>query len=101
MLTNVRNRRRKKRNRRGRLMVSVLGLVLVVIFSVRCAKLKKKNDIYQKRLVSLQEEYDEQSDRQEQLKEREKYMQTKKFVEEYAKEKLGLIYPNEVVFKAG
>ena len=45
-------------------------------------------------------DYDEELDRQRSLQNREKYTQTKKFVEEYAKEKLGLIYPNEVVFKA-
>ena len=36
---------------------------------------------------------------QKAIEEQEKYMQTKKYVEEVAKDKLGLVYPKEKVFK--
>lgn len=99
-MADVRTRRRKKKNRRGRLAVTVSVIVLISIFAARSAELAAKNSVYERQIVALQKEYDKELARQDELKEREKYMQTKKFVEEYAKERLGLIYPNEVVFKA-
>lgn len=63
-------------------------------------ELQAKSSEYEKEISALQKEYDNEVSRKNDLEEREKYMQTKKFVEEYAKERLGLIYPNEVVFKA-
>lgn len=100
LLGNIKNRRQRKRNRRGRILVTLMSAILVSIFVVRIVELQSKNAAYEKQLAYLQEEYDEQVDRKSKLEEKEKYMQTKKFVEDYAKEKLGLIYPNEVVFKA-
>ena len=37
--------------------------------------------------------------RAEEIAEYEKYTQTKKFVEEIAKEKLGLVYEGEIIFR--
>ena len=37
--------------------------------------------------------------RTEELNEYKKYVQTKKFAEEIAKDKFGLIYPDEIIFK--
>ena len=99
-MADVRTRRRRKRNRRGRIVVSISTVVLISIFASRSIELHAKNSEYEKQIVSLQEEYDSEVARQGELQEREKYMQTKKFVEDYAKERLGLVYANEVVFKA-
>ena len=37
--------------------------------------------------------------RTKELEELEKYMQTKKYMEEVAKEKLGLVYPDEILIQ--
>jgi cell division protein DivIC len=37
--------------------------------------------------------------RKEDLEELEKYMKTKKYMEEVAKTKLGLVYPNEILIQ--
>lgn len=74
--------------------------MLISLFASRSIELYAKNSEYEKQITVLQEEYDEEVARQGELQEREKYMQTKKFVEDYAKERLGLVFPNEVVFKA-
>ena len=39
-------------------------------------------------------------ERDEKLKEYSKYVKTKKYIEEVAREKLGLIYEDEIIFKA-
>lgn len=84
----------------GRIVVTISSVVLISIFASRSIELYAKNSECNKQIAILQEEYDLQLARQSELQEREKYMQTKKFVEDYAKERLGLVYPNEVVFKA-
>ena len=38
--------------------------------------------------------------RSKDIEELGKYVQTKKYVEEVAKERLGLVYPDEILFKA-
>ena len=42
---------------------------------------------------------EEQQQRTKDLEEYKKYIQTKKFVEDMAKDKFGLIYPDELVFR--
>ena len=42
---------------------------------------------------------DDENKRSDELSEYEKYVKTKKFVEEIAKNKFGLIYPDELIFK--
>lgn len=99
-MASVRSRRQKKKNRRGRFIVTLSVVILISIFGLRIMELQAKSSEYEKEISALQKEYDNEVSRKNDLEEREKYMQTKKFVEEYAKERLGLIYPNEVVFKA-
>ena len=41
----------------------------------------------------------EQQQRQKELEEYKKYVKTKKFVEEVAKNKFGLLYPDEILIK--
>ena len=47
----------------------------------------------------LQSQIDDENKRSDELSEYEKYVKTKKFVEEIAKNKFGLIYPDELIFK--
>ena len=47
----------------------------------------------------LQQQIDAETARSEQLKELETYTKTKKYAEEVAKDKLGLVYDNEIIFK--
>lgn len=43
----------------------------------------------------------EEEERTKELEEYEKYTKTVKYVEEVAKEKLGLVYEDEIVFESG
>lgn len=49
--------------------------------------------------MALQEEIDAEKIRTEEIAEYGKYTQTKKYVEELAKDKLGLVYEGEIIFK--
>ena len=43
---------------------------------------------------------EEEEQRTQEIEELKKYVQTKKYVEEVAKERLGLVYEDEILFKA-
>ena len=51
-----------------------------------------------RRLQSFRQLDDEQK-RTDELNEYKKYIQTKKYVEDVAKDKFGLVYPDEIIFR--
>lgn len=56
--------------------------------------------MYQAKEEALQEEIAKEEARAAEIEEFEAYTQTKKYVEEVAKDKLGLVYEDEIIFKA-
>lgn len=94
---------RRKRQRQSAVLGIVLAFALVIILGTAIwtgkRNLSEKNAQYKARLEQLQQEVQEQQDREERILEYKKYVQTKKFAEEVAKEKFGMIYPDELVFK--
>lgn len=53
----------------------------------------------EQRKTSYEKQLEKEKERAEDLTEEEKYRQTKKYVEDYAHDKLGLVYPGEIIFK--
>lgn len=82
------------------LSVSLVVLIIIGVFSVKSMELQTKAQEYRYKETKLAKQIAAENDRTQELKELEKYMQTKKFIEEYAEEKLGLVYPNEIIFKS-
>ena len=76
----------------------VVSLCLVLMFSMM--SLKKKRDGYVERQESLEQQIEAENKRAEDLVEYEKYTKTAAYVEEVAKDKLGLVYEDEIVFQA-
>ena len=62
--------------------------------------LKAKNREYQAQETELKEQIQAEQDRKKEIKALEKYVGTDKYVEDVAKEKLGLVHDNEIVFKS-
>lgn len=94
---------RKKKDRWGNRM-TIIGITLVVfslgvVVNVKSASMKKKDLEYQEREAVLQQQYDQELSRAEDLKEYEVYVQTKQYIEEVAKQKLGLVKPDEILLK--
>ena len=52
------------------------------------------------RLAELEAQIAEEEEKSEEIEEYSKYVQTKKYAEEVAKDKLGLVYEDEIIFKA-
>ena len=99
----VRRSRLKKRDKWGNRMaltgVTVVVLSLAVVINLKNASLKGKDLEYQIREENLQEQIAEEKQRKAELEERKIYVQTKQYIEEVAKEKLGLVNPDEILLK--
>jgi len=91
--------RRKRQNRLAMFLVISVVLMILVVVSVKSVELKAKMADYQERERILQEQIDAENVRAEQIEEYRKYTQTKKYVEEVAKEKLGLVNEGEIIYK--
>ena len=75
-----------------------MQMVLIVV-TVRNSQIREKVDSYNVRLEQLNTQIEKEQARTQEIEEYGKYTQTKKFVEEVAKEKLGLVYENEIIYK--
>ncbi len=85
----------------GMLLVTTVVLMMLIVVTVKSVELRDKRATYAMREEALMQEIEAEELRTEQIAEYEKYTQTKKYVEEIAKEKLGLVYEGEIIFKDG
>lgn len=97
------NRRAAFRRRKSNMMNIVLIISVVCILAaavwINCRSLKVKQAELSAREELLMAQIEEQNAYTQELVELKKYTKTKKFAEEVAKEKLGLVYKDEIVFK--
>lgn len=94
---------RLKKQRYSGILGFVLACVLIVIIGVTLwvskQSLIEKNEEYEAQKIVLESQINEQKERSDDIEEYKKYVQTKKFAEDIAKNKFGLIYPDEIVIK--
>ena len=83
-------------------VISISGVVvlLAVVLSIGSISMQEKNRAYKAQEAELQEQIDKEIARQEEIEELEEYVGSDEYVEDVAKEKLGLINPNEIIFQA-
>ena len=96
---------KSRRIRERRKHLGAWGILLIVLFvfgasTVAGIRLKQKNLTYQQREEALQESIDKEEARSQEIDDLEAYTKTKKYVEDVAKDKLGLVYEDEIIFKA-
>jgi cell division protein FtsB len=98
MATRARYKRRVH-NRAGIVWASIVVLILVTVVSIKSVGLLQKAREYHAREAALQEQIESEVQRSEDIAEFERYTETRKYIEDTAKEKLGLVYPGEIIFK--
>lgn len=74
-------------------------LMVVAVVGINSFSLKQKQEKYAVREQELLTQIADEEARTEELKELETYTKTKKYAEEVAKDKLGLVYENEIIFQ--
>ena len=82
------------------LAVSAVVLLLFVVISANSVSLKAKEEHYRAQEMELEEQIEEEKARTKEIEELGEYVGTDEYVEDVAKEKLGLIHENETIFKA-
>ncbi len=92
-------RRPKSNNRIGKICVTFIVSVFMIVMAVQMANLYQKNLDYDKQEAELREQLEEATEEQKELEDYEAYTQTQEYIEDVAKSKLGLAYENETVFK--
>ncbi len=91
--------RKRRQNRFSMFLVSIVVVMILVAVWVRSMELQRKLDTYTVKQEQLEEKISDEEQRQQEIQEFRKYTQTKKYAEEVAKEKLGLVYEDEIIFK--
>ena len=92
-------RRRSKQNKSSVVCISLIVLMLVGVMSIQIVSVYGRNQSYQAQEEELQSQLESEQARQKELEEYKKYVNTKEYIEQIAKTKLGLVYPNEVIYK--
>ncbi len=99
MATRARYKRRRVQNRAGILLASIVVLILVTVVSIKSIGLLQKARELEAKEASLQEQIEYETQRSDEIADFERYTETRKYIEDTAKEKLGLVYPGEIIFK--
>lgn len=94
--------RRKRRQSNRRYLTLALALVLMAggLISFRVMDMEKQNEQYKAKQEELQKKIEDENERTQELNDYEEYTKTKEFAEKVAKEKFGLLYDDELKFKA-
>lgn len=90
---------RKRQNKVSVILITIVLVMLVIVVSVGKHDIKERQAEYDRREAKLLEQIEEENKRAEEIAEFEKYTKTKKYAEEVAKEKLGLVKDDEIIFK--
>lgn len=86
-------------NRMALMGITVVVLSLAVVVQIKGSSLKSIDREYEIRLENLTAQKEEEEQRALDLEEERKYVQTKEYIKEVAKEKLGLVDPDEILLK--
>ena len=94
------NRNKRLRKHLGSFAIAGVVLLMLVFVFVASLSLRVSNANKQERIAELESQIEAEKEKAEEIEEYGKYVQTKKYAEEVAKEKLGLVYEDEIIFKA-
>lgn len=94
------NRNKRLRKHLGSFAIAGVVLLMLIFVFVASLSLRVSNANKQERIAELESQIEAEKDKAEEIEEYGKYVQTKKYAEEVAKEKLGLVYEDEIIFKA-
>lgn len=91
--------RKKRQNKFGMFLVTTVVAMMLIVVAIKSLELKQKLDVYREKEQMLTEQIAEEEKRSEEIAEYEKYTHTKKYIEEVAKDRLGLVHEGEIIFR--
>lgn len=81
------------------ILIIVVVCIIVTALAVKCRSLSDRNDSYAQQITSLEQKITEEKGRGESIEMFRNYTHTNAYIEKVAREKLGLVYPDEVIFQ--
>lgn len=97
--TKKRIRKDERSNRTGLIGIFLVVTALAIVVGVKGKELQVKDEVYAQKEAALVKQLAEEESREAELEVLSVHVQTKKYVEEVAKEKLGLVNKDEIIFK--
>lgn len=91
--------RKRNQNRLSMVLVALVVTMITVAVAMRSVELTRRLEELTLTEQGLEQQKLAEMQRAEEIEEFRKYTQTKRYVEEVAKDKLGLMYEGEVLFK--
>ena len=92
-------RQTSKDKNREVMIISTVVIALVVALAIHTKTLRKTDEMLAAKEAVLQERLEEESERSEELEEKSIFVQTREFIEQIARERLGLVNPNDTVIR--
>lgn len=97
---NIRMKRRILHHRLSIFSICFVIAVLAVTLSVASISSHKKNENYKAQETELSKQLETEEEKAEEIDELGKHVGSKEYIEDVARDKLGLAYPNETLFEA-
>lgn len=91
--------RKKPQNRLGMFLVSLVVLMIMISVAIKGVELRRKVDDRKAEIGQLDAQIEDERKRSEEIERFGKEVQTKGYIEDIAREKLGLVYEDEILFK--
>ena len=91
--------RGSSKNRTGIGIIVFVVLILFAIVSYRRIDLAQERDEAMIKIGRLEEQYQKEQKRSTEIESFKAYTKTKKYIEDMAREKLGLVYEDEILFE--
>lgn len=97
--SSVRTKKRVKRHRRSMLGVSTVVVMLSVVIFTKSVTLRAENKEYKAQEAQLKSQIEQEKNRTEEITAFRSYIGTDDYVKAVAQERLGLVDPNEIIFR--
>ena len=87
-------------NRRGMVAIALIVMILLVGLLVQSQKLSSQNRQYEAKKSELEQRISDEELRAGEIKNLDDYVNSTEYIEKVAREKLGLVYEDEILFQA-
>ena len=93
-------RRPSSSNRRGMVAIAAVVMVLLIGLLVQSQKLGEQNQKYESQKLELEQQIKDEEMRAGEIENLKDYVNSTEYIEKVARDKLGLVYRDEILFKA-
>lgn len=91
--------RRRSRHKGSMRIITLIVLVLCGVFGFSTWQNTQKSEQYALVQQNLQQQIDDEEENQKAIEEQAEYQKTDAYIEDLAREKLGLVHEDEIIFK--